>query len=289
MTIFRRSPSALLALFAISIISGCVSSNKFQAQSNELEATKKLLGTTIANQEALQKQLSAAQDSIALVAENLRADAVKTEYSIYKKTIAASDYQNASVSLLRLMELDPTQSYWVYDSLAYYHYLYLNNPTTGYVSPSALYYAEQGLKLNPGNEMLLEIKGKLLVLFQNDTAAYNIFQNLWKKTGDYTYLWNMTYIDFTVYRNVKKVENTVAEVLKNPTLGMKTVRVTQLEERRIETIPAKAAFLFLRGVLQTNMGQFPKAIKTMEEVLKIAPSYSTAARYLQELKSPQYR
>ena len=143
--------------------------------------------------------------------------------------------------------------------------------------------------MNPKNAFLLEIRAKLFIEQGKDSAAYKIFSELWDKSGDYTYLWEMTYVDLYIYENIKKVEAVIAEIIKNKQSEVFKVRVEQLEEHTIQSIPAKAAFLYLRVILQSAQGQIPKAKKTLEDVIKIAPEFLSAQRALYQLKNPQYR
>lgn len=179
------------------------------------------------------------------------------------------------------------EAYWIYDSLAFFHYLYLNAPGGTYVPRAALNYAEKGLQLNPDNEFLLDIKAKMLLLFQNSSEPIRIYQELWKKTGDYTYYWNLAYINLIAYQDVKKAETIISDALKLDNIGIKKVKIVNLDERKIDNVSAKAGFLFLRGLIQVNGGQVAKAVKTFEEVVKLAPEYTMAQRYLQEIRSAQ--
>jgi len=171
--------------------------------------------------------------------------------------------------------------------LALYHYMYLVNAATTQRTPAAMYYTQKGLELNPLNPYLLELKGKLLIEKGNDTGARRMFNELWNRIPDYTYLWEMTYIDLYVYGKIKETEKLISEVIARSDAGVKTVRIERIEDHIIETVPAKAGFLYFRAVIQLQQNNPAKAIKTLEEVVKIAPGYIGAQDALQQLKNPQ--
>lgn len=282
---FKASVFTGLIFFLV----GCVSVKKFDAQTQELNETRKQLNDAVIAQQQIKTAQQLTRDSLYSKIAGLDVGASIKEYNLYKTATQTGDYAFASDCLQRLLSLDSSNAYWVYDSLALYHYLYLLTPGQTKRSPAANYFTNKGLTLNPMNTFLLEIKGKLLIEEGKDTAAYALFSDIWKKTGDYTFYWDMTYIDLYLYGKVKEVEGRISEVLAKTDSNIKTVRVDQLEEKIIETIVAKAAFLYLRGIIQAEQGNRAKAIKTIEEVVKIAPNYMTAQRALYQMKNPQYR
>ncbi|MBS3915938.1 MAG: hypothetical protein KG003_15685 [Bacteroidetes bacterium] len=272
-----------------SLFFSCVSVKKYEAQNADILQLKTDLKQADSKLISQNMQLNLVRDSIQLLQKQEKEKAIFSTYNLFKNTSKAGDYSTSVVYLNQLLQLDSSQAYWIYDSLAFYHYLYLMTPGGSFVPKSALVYAEQGLKLNPQNEFLIDIRAKMLLLFQNDKEALAIYNDLWEKTGDNTYLWNIAYIHLIIYQDVKKTESIVSEVLKSPNVAVKKVRITAIDERRVDQIPSKAAFLFLRGLMQANSGQLVKATKTLEEVVKMAPEYTTAKRYLMEVKNAMYR
>ncbi|MCC7296782.1 MAG: hypothetical protein IT244_00505, partial [Bacteroidia bacterium] len=173
-------------------LSACVSTKKFDLQTSELNDTQKKLNDAVIAQQNLQLDLKKLKDSIQTARKNDRQNEIDDVYSLYRTAVKTADYPQASASLQKLLLLDSSQAYWAYDSLAIYHYMYLIVPGSTKRSPAAQYFVDKGLSINPKNDYLMEMKGKLLIEGGNDTAAYRIFNNLWNKTGDFTYLWNMT-------------------------------------------------------------------------------------------------
>jgi len=82
----------------------------------------------------------------------------------YKMGVAAGDYRAASNALLLWINQDSSIQNWAYDSLTYIHYFHLGGSSEQVRNPKTpLYYAEAGLKQNPKNTFLREIKAKLLL------------------------------------------------------------------------------------------------------------------------------
>src|SRR5688572_4274884 len=100
-------------LFVLFTITACVSTKKFEAQAKQLQQTNQKLEQVEAEQKAIQTKLSASQDSLKDLKLELQQNQIRSEYNVYKTARAAGDYQSASISLLRLVEADTTQSYWV--------------------------------------------------------------------------------------------------------------------------------------------------------------------------------
>ena len=271
---------------AVSLLS-CVSVKKYDAQAQTLQSTQNKLEQTTKNQEKLALDFAQYKDSVQKAEQAKTTQHINQTYTLYKTAVSNKDYIAAAARLQDLIVLDSANMDWGYDSLALYHYMYLVNAATTQRTPAAMYYTQKGLELNPLNPYLLELKGKLLIEKGNDTGARRMFNELWNRIPDYTYLWEMTYIDLYVYGKIKETEKLISEVIARSDAGVKTVRIERIEDHIIETVPAKAGFLYFRAVIQLQQNNPAKAIKTLEEVVKIAPGYIGAQDALQQLKNPQ--
>ena len=198
----------------------------------------------------------------------------------YSEARKAQDYTAASALLLQIAANDSAGSAWVYDSLSLYHFIYLaptnmvRNPTT------AKYYTEKGLKYNANNDFLQEIKAKLLLEEQNDTASFKIFKSLYDKSGDYTYLWEMTLVEL-LRRRTGIVDTMVMNVLTSSEADNKTVRI--MDQVR-QTVKAKAAFLYIKATLYNMKGELKGTAESLQEALKIEPNFFLAQKGLYELQ-----
>lgn len=270
------------------IFSSCVSNKKYNLQQSRIAILESTVNEQKAAQMYLKKQNSVLSDSLKNFGPDFRQKQVEFEYQTYKRAINSGDKLLASQSLTRLLLMDSTQAYWACDSLSLYHYLYLMTPGVPRNNQAALYYTLMGLDLNPENKFLREMFGKLNLEIQNDSLAYQTFTALYEQYGDYTYLWESTFMDLYVFQNLKKTEAVIAKVVAAKDAGVKTVRIEETEERRMIEVPAKAAFLYFRASIQTSKGQLSAAKKTLEEVIKTAPAFMAAQRALYQLQSQRY-
>lgn len=278
----------LVVLYTL-LLTACVSTKKFDVQKNRLDITTEQLSHSVSEQQNLKLRVQKLSDSLVVLEKQHRENQVQAEYKLFKLAQQTGDKQLAATSLTRLVLLDSTQGDWAYDSLALYHYLYLITPGMPRHSQSAMYFTQKGLQLNPENAFLLETQAKLNLELQKDSLAFKTFKALWDKHGDYTYLFEMTYMDLYIFENVKRVETVINEVVKSKESEVRKVRIELIDDHLIQQIPAKAAFLYLRAILQNAQGQQVKSRKTLEEVVKIAPEYLSAQRALYQMKNPQYR
>jgi tetratricopeptide (TPR) repeat protein len=196
----------------------------------------------------------------------------------YKKAQLAQDYVAAVPLLLKLVNEDSAAYVWAYDSLAFYHYFYLITPGVVRNTYTPKYYAQRGLDINPENSFLSEIKAKLELEDQNIQIAQGIFQRLWKKTNDYTYLWILTYMDALDKNGMTSADSVITIALGNPETEGKTVRLDFPQERIRETIPANAAFIYLRASFLLDKGNVMEATNLLNEALKIVPNFYGAKR-----------
>jgi hypothetical protein len=278
-------PAIILLAF---VFSGCVTNKQYNQTVSELANTQKKLDSTSQKATFLQKELTIAKISSDQKFKESAQDLKNKEYKIYKNALASYDYVLAASQLARLSEIDTANRKIYYDSLSFFHYFYLMDPNSVRPNNAAYYYTLKGLDLNPNNEFLLETKGKLDLEDHRDTMALGIFNRLYKKTGDLTYLYEITFVQLQINSNLKFTDSIINKVTKNIESELKTVRLDYLQEKFQQEVPAKAAFLYLRAVIQFGVQQNKqKAIKTLEEILKIAPDYYYAKGMLQQLKNPQ--
>lgn len=266
----------------------CVTKKQYSATVAELSTTQKKLDSTKLQVNALKNELNIVKITQEQKQKEAAQNEITREYKIYKQAIAAFDYGLASAQLSRLVEIDSTNRKIYYDSLALYHYFYLMTPGIPRSNNSALFYTQKGLQLNPQNVFLLEILGKLKMESGNDTGAFAIFNSLYEKTGDYTYLYQMVVSKATISQNIKYADSVINLVLKRPDSEFKEVRIEFAELKSISKLSAKAVFLYLRAQMQVQVqNNRTQAIKTLKQVLAIAPDFLPAKLFLQQLTNPQ--
>jgi hypothetical protein len=79
----------------------------------------------------------------------------------------------------------------------------------------------------------------------------------------------------------------ITAVLGNPETESKTVRLEFPQERVRETVPAKAAFMYLRASFKLEKNQAREAAALLQETLKIAPEFYGAKRLMYMMQQQQ--
>ena len=204
-------------------------------------------------------------------------------HRLFTSARAAQDYQTAITALSMMANEDSAQYPWAIDSLAFYHFFYLNIPGLVKNPSTALHYCDKGLASNPDNEFLYELKGKLLLSQGKDSLAMEIFTNLWKKNKDYTYLWEITFINLATGQ-FAACDSAIKMVLEQPDAANKKVRFTHPEVVLQESIDARAAFLFFDALLKNNQGNFIGAAETLGKCLEYAPGFYLAKKGIYEMQ-----
>lgn len=197
---------------------------------------------------------------------------------LYQMAQQAQDYEASIPLLIKLIGEDSAANVWAYDSLAFYHYFYLITPGVVRNTHTSKYYAQKGLDINPENTFLAEIKAKLELEDQNIQVAQGVFQRLWKKTNDFTYLWILTYMEALDKNGMSSADSVITATLGSSETENKTVRLDFPQERVRETVSAKAAFIYLRASFLLDKGKVMDAANLLSEALKIAPDFYGAKR-----------
>ncbi len=204
----------------------------------------------------------------------------KKAYDLAQKS---GDHVASSQILLQWVANDSTIDKWAYDSLAFYHYYYAANPATVRNPSVAMFYADKGLSVNNQNEFLKDIKGKLLLEQGKDTLSYEMFESLWKATKNYSYYWDMAFIE-TARGRLDVVDKMIQEVLNAPDNLTKKVKMEHLQAQVIEEVPAKAAFLYLNALLQNSRRDMMGSAESIKASLQLAPKFYAAQRFIVDMQ-----
>ncbi|NBP05090.1 MAG: hypothetical protein EBV15_02555 [Bacteroidetes bacterium] len=204
-------------------------------------------------------------------------------YRLFATAREAQDYQTAITALTLMSAEDSARYPWAIDSLAFYHFFYMNIP--GFVKNpvTAIHYCDKGISANPENDFLKELKGKLLISQGKDTQALELFTSLWNKNKDYTYLWEMTFINLAKGK-FAECDSVLKMVLSQPEAATKKVRLTHPEVALQENVDARAAFLFFDALIKNNQGNFIGAAETLSKCLEFAPTFYLAKKGIYEMQ-----
>lgn len=264
-------------------LGSCVTNKALETR---LAAERKISDGQIEN---LKTQIGSQQREIIVLKDSIRQFEIwqsqfdKHWMDIYEKALLVGDMKTATTALQVLITQDPDKYPWAYDSLAFYHYFHANPQELSRNTSTVSYMIDKGLSFNADNLYLLELKARILLIDQDDTGAVALFSSLFDKTGDYTYKWYTLYIEI-MRGNVKSAETEVNKVISGTIATLKKVRLDHLPEHIRENVPVKAAFLYLRGMIQQLRGQYQPLANTLKESLKIYPQFYLAAKTLDELR-----
>lgn len=215
--------------------------------------------------------------------KNTKKNADTPYYRMYETARQAQDYQTAVTALTFMVSEDSAKYPWAADSLAFYHYFYLNIPGLVKNPATSLRYCELGLNANKDNDFLNELKAKLILSQGKDTAALEIFTGLWKKTGDYTYLWEMAFVKLA-RGQFAEVDSLCVTVLADKAAEGKKVRFTHTEVPMRENADVRAAFIFFKALLKNNEGKFMESAEFLKESLKYEKDFYLARKGIYELQ-----
>lgn len=208
----------------------------------------------------------------------------KSSEKAYKMGLMASDYHAASGALLLWLSEDSSIQKWAYDSLAYIHYFHLGASGNQVRNPKTpLYYTEEGLKQNPKNAFLREIKAKLLLEQGKDTASMVMFRDLYDETKDQTYWWDMCFVEMA-RGNVMGCDSMVTLALSDAKIGNQKVRMEHIAAGISESVNAKAAFIYLQALMLRGAGDIMASANALEAALKEEKDFYAAKQSILDLQ-----
>lgn len=208
----------------------------------------------------------------------------KSVEKAYKMSIAAGDYHAASNALVLWLNQDSSVQQWAYDSLAYIHYFHLGATGEQVRNPKTpLYYTEAGLKQNPKNTFLREIKAKLLLEQGKDTASMVMFRDLFDQTKDQTYWWDMCFVEMA-RGNIRGCDSMVTLALADPKIGNNKVRMEHIAAGVAESVNAKAAFIYLQALMLRGTGDIMASANALEAALKEEKNFYAAKQSIVDLQ-----
>lgn len=279
-----RTDTYIFLVLFIGIMASCVSKKEYQKTVFELNATQGKLDSSLALQASLKRQLN----EMAIASEMQRKedlqDRQNAEFRVYINALKSADRQLTAVQLAKLAEIDTANRAMYYDSLAFYHFFYLPDARSTDPFSAANFYVNKGLALNPNNYFLQEIQMRLFMNEATDTAFTKQLRELYAKTSDYTFLYMLVTVDFAVNNNVNRTQKEIDAILKRTEIGIKSVRIVDVPNKINETVPAIAAFYYLKAATSSDR---EKMVRNLEIALKYAPNFYTAKMTLYQIKNQQ--
>lgn len=203
--------------------------------------------------------------------------------STYQLALEAEDRETVISTLTQWVAQDTAVDSWVLDTLAYYHYFYKVIPGMVRSSKTPMFYTEKGLDKNPNSLFLRDIKAKLLLEEGKDTAAFEMFDVMWKETQDPTYYWDLTWIQIARGR-MNEADSMIAVALNNVALKEKKVAMEHIQAQLTERVSTEAAFLFLKYQLSVANRNIMQGAEFLQKALEIEPNFYAARRSIVDLQ-----
>lgn len=202
----------------------------------------------------------------------------------YNMAVEAKDYTSATQLLTQWVCTDSTISHWAYDSLSYYHYFYNGaNPNVVRDPKTAMFYVDKGLKYNSKSNNLRELKAKLLLEQGKDTASLILFRDLWQDTKENTYWWDMCFVEMA-RGNILAADSMITLAIDNTSASKGEVRMEHIQARVKESVPSKAAYIYLQALIYQSKGDAMGAATAYQAALKIFPNFYAARQGIIDLQ-----
>ena len=175
--------------------------------------------------------------------------------------------------------------------MALYHLLMVSGNKTGILDSLALnYYDNQkwisvalvtkdNLKLNPDNELALELAGLAYENLGIKDKALEQYESLFLKNDESNTLYKVSFLQYELKRYKEALAS--AEILLNRTdIDAQKLYFPKVDKTQQE-VSMKAALLNLKGLIAKEEGDIPKAKEYYLEALQVTPGFEIAQKNLQ--------
>lgn len=185
---------------------------------------------------------------------------------IYHLANQFNDPEVARMSLYHLLIISPNKAA-VLDSLALYYYNYQQWSSVALVS-------KENLKLNPNNQLALELTG---VAFENlgiKDQAVEHYEKLFLKNDNSNTLYKVAFLQYDLKR-FKESAASVEILLKRQDVDSLKL-VFPKQDKTQQEVSMTAAITNLKGLIAKSEGNVAKAKELFLEALKLAPGFEIA-------------
>ncbi|MEO9802190.1 MAG: hypothetical protein ABJF04_03030 [Reichenbachiella sp.] len=208
------------------------------------------------------------QDSLSFIDVDVRKN-----IAIYQLANQFNDPAVARMALYNILFFSNNQSA-VLDSLTLFYYN-LNQ------MPSVALVAKENLKINPDNQVALELGAIALSKLGAKDQALDNYEKLFLKNNDSRTLYQVAFMQYELKRFTES--STSAEILLKRTdideLKMAFVKLDQTQQE----VPMRAALLNLKGLLAQEKGEDQQAKELFLEALNVAPGFEVAQANLSKV------
>lgn len=175
--------------------------------------------------------------------------------------------------------------------MALYHLLMVSGNKTGILDSLALNYydnqewisvalvTKENLKLNPDNELALELAGLAYESLGIKDKSLEQYESLFLKNDKTSTLYKVTFLQYELKRFKEALAS--AEILLNRTdINEQKLFFPKVDKTQQE-VSMKSALLNLKGLIAKEEGDIPKAKEYYLEALKGTPGFEIAQKNLQ--------
>jgi len=197
-------------------------------------------------------------------------EAIKNAKTKYNWSIRYNDFQVAKNAIYDLMALEPNNASYL-DSLAYIYFEFNQHASAALVSRDAL-------KVNPNNQMMLQIGAKSLDRLGALDQSLKMYQKLYNISDDAFVLYEVIQKQYDLKKYDDAMINTELLLGKRIVDGSK-VYAKDEAGNEIE-VPFKAVIKNLQGMIARGQGNNESAKKYFNSALSLAPNYALAKENL---------
>jgi tetratricopeptide (TPR) repeat protein len=192
---------------------------------------------------------------------------------LYNKAQEQKDPYTA-ISALNAYLLSDSSTNELHDSLAKLYFV-----TGNY--RSGIIVGEKVMKKYPKNDTLLELMGDGYQRLGNYLKAVEVFQNLFNRSGDYKYKYQVATLHFEENK-IEECELVIAEILKD---GLSQPSIIEMSpEGLYDQVPLEAACYNLKAMIEAQVRRNPAAaMKDFKKALEIYPDFKFAQAAMQKL------
>lgn len=201
------------------------------------------------------------QDSLSFIDVDVRKN-----IAIYQLANQFNDPAVARMALYNILFFTNNQSA-VLDSLTLFYYNLNQMPSVALVT-------KENLKINPDNQVALELGAIALNQLGAKDQALENYEKLFLKNNDSRTLYQVAFMQYELKR-FNESETSAEILLKRTDVDEHKMAFNKLDKTQQE-VPMRAALLNLKGLLAQEKGEIDEAKALFLEAINLAPGFEVA-------------
>lgn len=200
---------------------------------------------------------------------------VRKNYAIYHLANQFNDPAVARMALYQILVYSPDQTK-VLDSLALQYYS-VNN----YISAALV--AKETLKINPNDELALELAGSSLSNIGVKDQALDYYEKLFLKNDDSNTLYQIAFMQYELKR-YQESKASVDILMGRAEIDGLTLIFPKMDKKSNQEVSMRAALTNLKGLIAEAEKKKEDATNFYLEALKLAPGFEIVQANLKRLR-----